>query len=1017
MPRLEVEIGGNASGLGKAASQALGILENLQNTANELKVDLFKATDVVSLNAIGNTLTNVTGQIRDYTSAAIQGSKAFQDQQSASILENLNTKLTVLNGNAQIFGVTVQNQKAQVSAYEAAINKLLANGLSPLDSKITSLKTNIDSLNATMAANASNVSSNVNAQYQATGRLIPDLEAKIKRLKTALSGATDERGIVQYNIRLRAAQTELERLRSLGVTTGTTLVTQANNAANAARRLSGGYNAVGLEFGRIIQDAPFAANNFGAVGNNITRLVEVLPGYITQTRAAIVAQGGVATSANVARTALAGLFTGFGGVTIAISALVAGYVFYQQYQQKVKREQDALNGTTKEYIETLKGVERSQLAGAKTAQEDLVRLKALYGAYQDANMPLKERRTAYEQIQQLYPDYFKNLSFEEVASGKTKKAYDSLTSSILASAKARAAVNLITKNAERQLENENKLVKLNIEYGKQKAKLDAASARKKVVDTSIGAGTGELSGAQSQAADRENAAFKATAAIATDIKNIKRDTSNLTKENITLEKEANAQIAKGGTLIDLNNKKKAKEVKDTITPKVDRTTNDADLAGLQGVDIATEKIRQKYVALNDELTKAAAKKGADISKIDTLRAQAQVNEAKEITQVIIGERTRVAEEIQRIENESGIKGTENRAKELLQIQKWYDEQIIKAQGNAEILKTIEEGKQQQIATVVDKYAQKRLEAETKIVSKIEKETDKSFTLNDNHTKKASQKIDEELQKRLKAVKEYFNELRKLYATDPMAQAALNITENTVTEGITDKANTAKDGGLSKELSRGVSKFGTDFFKVLSTINQQADQTFSTIVGNLARSLTDSLSDVFLNIFQKKLTAIMDDAFASMSESQQQLAGAAILAGSVISGAFPKTSKVGQAAGGALKGAGTGAILGSAIPGIGTVAGAVVGGLVGAIGGLFGASKAKKQEELQKKQLAEQEKQTKLLERQNALAYTASIIGRMTTNGIVTGVEVNEFGQLTTKISGQDLLVTLDRANRSRQRGT
>ena len=57
-----------------------------------------------------------------------------------------------------------------------------------------------------------------------------------------------------------------------------------------------------------------------------------------------------------------------------------------------------------------------------------------------------------------------------------------------------------------------------------------------------------------------------------------------------------------------------------------------------------------------------------------------------------------------------------------------------------------------------------------------------------------------------------------------------------------------------------------------------------------------------------------------------------------------------------------------------------------------------------------------MERQNALAYTASIIGRMTTQGVVTGVEVNAFGQLETRIQGQDLIVVLDRANNARRRG-
>jgi len=1009
--RLEVEIGGSASGLDQAANRAFGILENLQRTADNLKIDLFRATDVNTLNATGGALTAVTGKIREYTTAAIQGSTAFQSQQTIAILDSLNSKITVLTGNAQIFGDSVKNQKAQIAAYEAAISKLLANGLNPMDGKITSLKANIDSLNNTLANNAASAVASVNSQYQATGRIIPDLEAKIKRLRTAISGATDERGIVQYNIRLQAAQAELARLRALGIATGTSLTTSANSAANAARRLSGGYNAVGLEFGRIIQDAPFAANNFGAIGNNITRLVEVIPQYIAQTRAAIVANGGVATSANVARASLAGLFTGFGGVTIAISALVAGYIFYQQAQQNAKRKQDELNGGTKEYIETLKGVERAQLAGAKSSVEELNQLRILYKVYQDSNLPLKERKEAYEQLKQLQPEVF--LKFEEKAALSTRKAYSELTDSIIASGKARAAVNLITKNAERQLENENKL-----------AKLQDQETKARLRQTQL----------EGQAADAANTSGQAAAGYSERIKgnqktinglikqqnDLKTDSNLLSAENNRLQDAAIKQLAKGGTLVDLNKPdkpKKEKTFRDTITPKVDRTTDQADLAGYEGIDLQIEKIRQKYVNLNEDITAASRKKGADLSQIETLRNQAQINESKEVTMALIGEETRVNEEIQRIRNESGIVAAESREKDLLKIYKWYDDEVIKAKGNAEILVGIEQGKQAQIEGVNEKYEKKRIEAQDKLVNKIQTITDKSFTQNENGTAKASRKIEEELQKRLKVVTEYFDELRKLYANDPMAQAALNLTQNAATQGMTAKADQAKDGGFGKELSRGVAKFGSDFFRILSNINQQADQSFSAIIGDLAKSLTDSLNDVFLNIFQKKLTAIMDKAFQSMSESQQNLAGGAALLGGVVSGATKKTSTLGQGTGGALKGAATGAIIGSVIPGLGTAIGAVVGGIAGALGGIFGASKARKQEELEKAQLAEQQKQTKLLERQNALAYTASIIGRMTTNGVVTGVEVNEFGQLTTKISGQDLLVTLDRANRSRKRGT
>src|SRR5690606_11006047 len=113
---------------------------------------------------------------------------------------------------------------------------------------------------------------------------------------------------------------------------------------------------------------------------------------------------------------------------------------------------------TGNYIDTLRGVARAQLEGTQSAQEELTTLRLLYAAYQDASLPLERRRDAYEQLQDIFPEYFGNLDFEEKATDKTKAAYDRLTSSILANARARAASNLLTKNSEKQLEQENRLL-------------------------------------------------------------------------------------------------------------------------------------------------------------------------------------------------------------------------------------------------------------------------------------------------------------------------------------------------------------------------------------------------------------------------------------------------------------------------------------------------------------------------------------------------------------------------------
>lgn len=161
-------------------------------------------------------------------------------------------------------------------------------------------------------------------------------------------------------------------------------------------------------------------------------------------------------------------------------------------------------------------------------------------------------------------------------------------------------------------------------------------------------------------------------------------------------------------------------------------------------------------------------------------------------------------------------------------------------------------------------------------------------------------------------------------------------------------------------------------------------------------------------------ATIKTAGAGLSAKIATAAAGLSVLGGLISGATSPTSSVGQGIGGALSGAGTGALIGTAIaPGIGTAVGAVLGGVIGGISGLFSASKAKKQEELQQKQLEQQQETNALLARQNALAYTSSIIGRMTTQGIITGADISAFGELTAKISGKDVQFVLSRNSNGR----
>lgn len=468
------------------------------------------------------------------------------------------------------------------------------------------------------------------------------------------------------------------------------------------------------------------------------------------------------------------------------------------------------------------------------------------------------------------------------------------------------------------------------------------------------------------------------------------------------------------------------DFKSLILSEVSKAENYEALTGLEGIDKTNEKTRQKYEALNDNLDKiqkrynAKYKAGsAERNEFDRLTANARLinetNKNKELEQNQITFAKKQADIIAGIEEDAGITRIASQEQELQKNDAHCADLARQYSNNADILKTITEAKEQERLNIIDKYRQKQLEDEGKIQDKINDLVEKGFRPSDG-SRRSQARLDADLKERIRKVQKYYDDLKALNSGNPYAVLGLTAAQAAQVNQLRGNAQEAKDSGFSRELSNAATRFGEDLISTFTKANAFADSSFSDVISGLATNLTDTLQNVFLKRFGDQLTKILDKAFDNLSSQQQSIAGGALILGSIVSGATKKTSTLGQGLGGALKGAGTGALIGSVVPVIGTAAGAIVGGIAGAIGGIFGSSKAKKQEAQQKAQLEEEKKQTALLERQNALAYSASIVGRQTTNGIVTGVEVNEFGQLTTTISGQSLQIILDRANASRTRG-
>lgn len=107
--------------------------------------------------------------------------------------------------------------------------------------------------------------------------------------------------------------------------------------------------------------------------------------------------------------------------------------------------------------ESLEEYNNAVLESAKNVQEEKTRLDLLYRATQDASKPLEERKKALDELQRVYPEYFGNLSEEEILAGRASAAYISLSRSIVAASRARAAQDMIVKHQKTVLENEQKI--------------------------------------------------------------------------------------------------------------------------------------------------------------------------------------------------------------------------------------------------------------------------------------------------------------------------------------------------------------------------------------------------------------------------------------------------------------------------------------------------------------------------------------------------------------------------------
>ena len=377
-----------------------------------------------------------------------------------------------------------------------------------------------------------------------------------------------------------------------GVNTATGQLDKLGKAAQATApqvqkltQATQGYNSVGVDFARIIQDAPFGIIG---VGNNITQLAgsfQVLKNQTGSTSAAL-------------KSAFGSIFSSGNALILGISLLTTAFTILQQ-KGFFKTEEDAksLDEALKEYQDTLNGVAAATLKGAQDAQKELAVLKSLELQATNTAISTDKRLQAVEQLQKQYPDYFGNLTKEQILNGQVGDTYLKVAANLLAKAKAQAATNQIAENGIELLRIETKLedqrAQRLLKTADAQAQIDALIEKRQK--------EGFLTQGDLQRYDTLIKSINNANDSLSEEATLKGEITRINKENVQLTQEITKQIQAGATFTK-ETKQQTKERADE-TDRIKRTFEDIskleflDTAKLERTGAFFEGVEQQLVSI------------------------------------------------------------------------------------------------------------------------------------------------------------------------------------------------------------------------------------------------------------------------------------------------------------------------------------------------------------------------------------------------------------------------------------
>lgn len=217
------------------------------------------------------------------------------------------------------------------------------------------------------------------------------------------------------------------------------------------------FDGLGFSVSQVARELPSLAIStntfFLAISNNIPMVID----EIQKMRAANEA----AAKAGEAQVSITGklIKTMFSFNTVMVLVLTALSIWGKDITNWIgslftgKKRVENLTGSLKHMADAM------QSARLETAKET-IKLNVLYKTATNNAKSTTERTKAVKALKREYPEYFKNLSDEEIKLGKASKAYKEATKAITENAKARAALDKITELQKEFIDTDQKRIGL-----------------------------------------------------------------------------------------------------------------------------------------------------------------------------------------------------------------------------------------------------------------------------------------------------------------------------------------------------------------------------------------------------------------------------------------------------------------------------------------------------------------------------------------------------------------------------